>query len=69
MQDASIATPTRYGILITVMRDYHWSWSDICSAPADLIQEIVIRLEAEYHWREERRKQDEDRREQQRGRR
>lgn len=69
MQDASEATPTHYGIILHIMREYHWSWTDIVNAPADLIQEIAIRLEAEYHWREARRKQDEDRREQQRGRR
>ncbi len=60
MQDASQATPTHYGMILHIMREYKWSWNDIVTAPADLIQEVAIRLEAEYHWRDERRKLDED---------
>jgi hypothetical protein len=60
MQDASVATPTRYGILIAIMREYHWSWTDIMAAPADLIQEIGSRLGAEFHWQQEKYKRDAD---------
>jgi hypothetical protein len=60
MQDASEATPTHYGILIAVMREYHWSWTDIVTAPADLIDEIATRLAAEYHWQTVKRERDAD---------
>ena len=56
MQDASEATPTRYGILIAIMREYHWSWTDVLNAPADLIEELAFRIGAEMHWRDEKRK-------------
>jgi hypothetical protein len=68
MQDASVATPTRYGILIAIMREYHWSWTDILNAPADLIDEISTRLGAETHWRNKKLEFDAELREQQRRR-
>ena len=68
MQDVSEATPTRYGILLAVMREYHWSWHDILQAPADLIQEMSARLQAEYHWREAKREFDSDIQKQRAGR-
>jgi len=50
----SAATPTRYGILMAIMREYGWSWRELCEAPADLVEEIAIRLEAEQTWTAER---------------
>ena len=29
------------------MRELHWSWLDLCAAPADLVQEALIRIAAE----------------------
>ena len=29
------------------MREMHWSWTDLCAAPADLVQEALIRIAAE----------------------
>ncbi len=55
---ANVATPTRYGPLLAVMQEYGWSWRDICEAPADLVEEIAMRLTAERHWTAERNKRD-----------
>ena len=54
----SVTTPTRYGVLITIMREFGWSWQDLCAAPADLVDELAHRLTAENHWRAERSKRD-----------
>jgi hypothetical protein len=54
----SVTTPTRYGVLITIMREFGWSWNDLCAAPADLVDELAHRLTAENHWRAERSKRD-----------
>ena len=59
MYDAQIvSTPTRYGPLLAIMREYGWAWRDICEAPNDLIEEIVWRMTAEQHWQAERSKKD-----------
>mgnify|MGYP000854842868 FL=1 len=54
----SVSTPTRYGVYLAVMREYGWSWRDLCETPADLIEEIAARLAAEQHWTAERNKRD-----------
>jgi len=48
-------TPTRYGVLIAIMREYGWSWRELCEAPADLVEEIGTRLLAERHWQAQKR--------------
>lgn len=59
MYDATTVTaPTRYGVLMTIMREYGWSWRDLCEAPADLVEEIAMRLTAEQHWTAERNRRD-----------
>jgi hypothetical protein len=59
MYDAdNAATPTRYGVYMAIMREYGWSWRDLCEAPADLVEEIVWRTTAEQHWQAERNKKD-----------
>lgn len=45
-QGGSVTVPSRYGMLIEVMREMHWSWADLMSAPADLVDEIVERSKA-----------------------
>lgn len=52
----------RYGAAIAVMREMGWSWRDLCAAPYDLVQELMIRLSAEHEWQEARRKRDEAKR-------
>jgi hypothetical protein len=54
----NVSTPTRYGVLMTVMREYGWSWRDLCEAPADLVEEICARTAAEQHWQAERNRRD-----------
>jgi len=54
----NVTTPTRYGVLLTVMREYGWSWQDLCDAPADLVEEICTRTTAEQYWTAERNKRD-----------
>lgn len=55
---AAVSVPTRYGVLMAIMREYGWSWRDLCEAPADLVEEIAMRLTAEQHWTAERNKKD-----------
>jgi hypothetical protein len=59
---ASASAPSRYGILIPLMRHMGWSWADLCAAPADLVEEIATRLAAETHWATERERMDEEER-------
>lgn len=54
----NVSTPTRYGVLMSIMREYGWSWRDLCEAPADLVEEITMRITAEQHWQAERSKRD-----------
>jgi hypothetical protein len=54
----NVSTPTRYGVLLAVMKEYGWSWADLCDAPNDLVEEIAARLTAERHWTAERAKRD-----------
>ena len=54
----NVATPTRYGVLLAIMREYGWSWRDLCEAPNDLVEEIAARLTAEQHWTAERNRRD-----------
>jgi len=54
----NVSTPTRYGPLMAVMKEYGWSWRDLCEAPADLVEELVHRITAEQHWTAERNKRD-----------
>ena len=55
---ANVATPTRYGVLLAIMREYGWSWQELCEAPADLVEEVAMRLTAEQHWQAERSRRD-----------
>jgi hypothetical protein len=55
----NVTTPTRYGVLLQVMKEYGWSWRDLCEAPNDLVDEISVRIAAEQYWTAEKRKFDE----------
>lgn len=54
MRDRAEPIPGRYSAAIAVMETMHWSWSDLCNAPADLVEEILHRMERTTHWRKER---------------
>jgi len=45
--DRAALNAGRYGPAVAVMREMGWSWPDLCAAPFDLVQEIIIRLGAE----------------------
>lgn len=40
---------------IAIMREMGWSWVQLQATPFDLVQELVIRLDAEHEAREEKR--------------
>lgn len=49
-RDNAAITAGRYGMAFAVMREMGWSWRDLCDAPFDLVQEILVRLSAEREW-------------------
>lgn len=49
---------TRFGAAITIMREMRWSWPDYLSAPAALVDEIAVRIEAREYWQEKKRQLD-----------
>lgn len=59
MLDMPVADPGRYGAEIRVMRAMGWSWAELQNTPADVVDELRTRLEAEAHWTEQRRRLDE----------
>ena len=61
MQGASVAMPGRYASEIAVMQEMAWSWPDLCAAPADLVEEILHRMNRTAHWQNERAKLDKSR--------
>ena len=58
MQDVSAPIPGRYAAAIGIMSEMRWSWDDLCNAPADLVDEIALRLSAKATWQERREKLD-----------
>lgn len=49
----------RYDSELAVMREMGWSWHDLCTAPADLVEEIEVRLASRGHWNREKKRLDE----------
>lgn len=41
------AIPGRYSIEIDVCREMGWTYADLMSTPADMIDEIIVRMSAE----------------------
>jgi len=56
--DRAALAAGRYGAAIAIMRELHWSWRDLRDAPADLVQELLIRMGAENDALEQKRKLD-----------
>ncbi|MGV1048230.1 MAG: hypothetical protein ACOYD4_06875 [Solirubrobacterales bacterium] len=46
----------RYRVEYHIMREMGWAWRDLMDAPFDLVQELIVRIGAERHWQEEKRK-------------
>lgn len=57
MQDRAAASYSRYSVPILVMQEMQWSWADFQDAPFDLVEEIVVRIQAREHWNREKAKQ------------
>jgi len=49
----------RYGTEIALCREMGWSWADLQSTPFDVVDEMILRLNAESEYTEARRKLDE----------
>jgi hypothetical protein len=58
MQDRPGPDPGAYGGEIAIMRAMGWSWTELQAAPCDLVDELRVRLAAEAHWTEQRRRLD-----------
>tara|TARA_R110000868_G_scaffold104282_1_gene287211 strand:- start:1850 stop:2044 length:195 start_codon:yes stop_codon:yes gene_type:complete len=54
----SIADPGRYAEDIRIMRTMGWSWEDLQNAPASLVDELQVRLNAESYWQAQKQKFD-----------
>lgn len=62
MLDAPELIPGRYSAAIAIMQETGWSWPELMAAPADLVEEILHRMECIAHWRTEREKLERSRR-------
>ena len=60
MHGAEAGITTRYGSEIAIMKHMGWSYSDLMNTPADLVEEIGLRLDAEARWRKEKERQSEN---------
>jgi len=58
MQGVLVPVPGRYAGAIDIMQEMHWSWPDLCAAPADLVEEILHRMDRRAHWQHERERLD-----------
>lgn len=58
MHGVSLGERWPYDVEISVMREMHWSWSDLREAPFDLIDVIVTEMSASNRW--QRKKQEYD---------
>ncbi|MBI1296663.1 hypothetical protein GC175_17040 [bacterium] len=50
MHGQSQADPGRYATEVKVMMEMGWSWDELCKAPADLVDEILLRLTYQNEW-------------------
>lgn len=62
MHGAAVQDSTPYAVEIEVMKEMHWSPTDLRDAPADMVDVIIERMAAERHWMHEKRKLDEAKR-------
>lgn len=61
MRNRSQPMPGRYAVEIAVIEETGWSWQELLAAPADLVEEILVRRGARLHWERERARLDEQR--------
>jgi IS5 family transposase len=58
MRNTAAPMPGRYAVELAVMDEMGWSWQALQSAPADLVEEILVRRGARLHWEEQRQRLD-----------
>lgn len=46
--------PGRYWQQIAIMKEMHWSWSDLENSPADLVEEVLMHIISERRWESKR---------------
>lgn len=54
MRQDGAAMPGRYVAELAVIEETGWSWQELLAAPADLIDEMLERLQSKWHWEAER---------------
>lgn len=54
MRQAAEPMPGRYALELAVIEETHWSWQALMEAPADLVDEILVRRGARLHWERQR---------------
>ena len=54
MRQAAEPMPGRYALELAVIEETHWSWQALMEAPADLVDEILVRRGARLHWEHKR---------------
>jgi len=59
MRNQSQPMPGRYAVELAVIEETGWSWQALLAAPADLVEEILVRRGARLHWERERARLDE----------
>jgi len=59
MRNQSLPMPGRYAVELAVIEETGWSWQELLAAPADLVEEILVRRGARMHWERERARLDE----------
>lgn len=50
MRGINLGVSTRYGSEIAVMKEMGWGPRDLWDAPDDLIEEILVRMDARNRW-------------------
>lgn len=58
MQEIPSAVPGRYTVEIDILEEMRWSWQALQAAPADLVEEIAVRIEARSKWLQKRAEMD-----------
>lgn len=56
MHGHDLPDPGRYAAEYAIMKEMGWGWRDLQDAPADLVDEILLRLQYRTHWQTEKEK-------------
>lgn len=58
MRKVATPMPGRYAVELAVIEETGWSWQELQAAPADLVEEILVRRDRRMHWESERNRLD-----------